>query len=178
MFYDIIIKKDGNCNMKLIELKCKNCGAILEVNEDEKNIKCKYCRAVFKLDDDVQHVQYDNMRESGYEFEKGRIQAQNEEKEKINERIRLNEQQKIEQEKKKKNLKWWIIGWIFCFPIPITILIWRSKWDRNRKIIVTAVMWVILILIGWANQTSTDKFSSEGATSLNNYGICRYIDIS
>ena len=64
--------------MKMIELKCKNCGAALEVEEEAKSVTCEYCHTTFLLDDEVQHIQHDNMYESGYEFEKGRIQAQNE----------------------------------------------------------------------------------------------------
>ena len=151
--------------MKLVELKCKNCGAILEVDEGVKDITCKYCRASFKLDDEVQHIQYDNMHESGYEFEKGRIQAQNEEKERINEEIRLENEEKIRQENKKKNLKWWIIGWILFFPIPLTILIWKSNWDKKRKIIITIVMWGILLLIGLFNNNETTNISNNSNVS-------------
>jgi len=140
--------------VKLVELKCKNCGAVLEVDENEKDITCKYCRASFKIDDEVQHVQYDNMQESGYEFEKGRIQAQNEEKEKLEEQKRLEEKERIKQEKKKKNLIWWILGWIFFFPIPLTVLIWKSNWDKRKKIIATAILWGVLILLGAFNNNS------------------------
>ena len=104
--------------MKLVEMKCKNCGANLKINPDSKDFTCNYCHSTFKLDDEVQHIQYDNMIESGYEFEKGRIKAQ---KEAIETAIN----QENEKLKKKKNLKWWIIGWIFFFPIPLTILIWK-----------------------------------------------------
>lgn len=64
--------------MKLVEMKCKNCGANLRVNSDVKETYCQFCSAKFKIDDEVQHVKYDNMEQSGYEFEKGRIRAQQE----------------------------------------------------------------------------------------------------
>ena len=60
--------------MKLIEMKCKNCGATLNVEENAEKIVCN---------NEVQHVQYDNMSNSGYEFEKGRIRAQREEQERL-----------------------------------------------------------------------------------------------
>jgi len=62
--------------MKLVEMKCKNCGSMLEIEEGTKQVTCKYCHTSFMIDDEVQHVQHDNMYESGYEFEKGRMQAQ------------------------------------------------------------------------------------------------------
>ena len=64
--------------MKLVELKCKNCGANLKVPENQTNITCEFCNTTFHLDDEVQHIQYDNMQQSGYEFEKGKIKAKEE----------------------------------------------------------------------------------------------------
>ena len=64
--------------MKLVELECQNCGAALKVEEGTNNVTCPYCKATYKLDDEVQHVKYDDMENSGYEFEKGRIKAQKE----------------------------------------------------------------------------------------------------
>ena len=61
--------------MKLVELKCKNCGSLLNVEEGTEEITCEYCHTKFALDDEAQHIKHDNMYESGYEFEKGRIKA-------------------------------------------------------------------------------------------------------
>ena len=64
--------------MKLVEMKCKNCGAVLEVEEGTKQIKCNYCGSNYQLDDEVTHIQYDNAQEAGYDFEKGRQKAASE----------------------------------------------------------------------------------------------------
>lgn len=64
--------------MKLLELECKNCGATLKIDENTENISCPYCKAIYKIDDEVKHIKYDDMENSGYEFEKGRIKAQEE----------------------------------------------------------------------------------------------------
>lgn len=64
--------------MKLVELRCKNCGSSLEVSENEKEIVCRYCNTTFRMDDEVQHVKYDDMEQAGYDFEKGKIRAQQE----------------------------------------------------------------------------------------------------
>ena len=87
--------------MKLVEMKCKNCGALLKVDSELKETYCQFCGAVFKIDDEVKHVQYDNMEQSGYEFEMGRIRAQ---------------QESIPKPKKKITV-WTIIAWIFLFPL-------------------------------------------------------------
>ena len=64
--------------MKLVELECQNCGAALKIEEGTDTVICPYCKASYKIDDEAQHIKYDDMENSGYEFEKGRIKAQKE----------------------------------------------------------------------------------------------------
>lgn len=60
--------------MRLVEMECENCGANLKVDEKNNTIHCPYCGATYKIDEEKK----ENMEDSGYEFEKGRIKAQNE----------------------------------------------------------------------------------------------------
>ncbi len=53
--------------MKIKEVKCKNCGASLKIDEQSKKAKCEYCKTEFLLED---------AEKDGYEFEKGRLKAQ------------------------------------------------------------------------------------------------------
>ncbi len=62
--------------MKLVELRCKNCGSGLQMNENDKEVTCKYCNTTFKFDDEIQHIKYDEMEQAGYDFEIGKIRAQ------------------------------------------------------------------------------------------------------
>ena len=141
--------------MKLVEMKCKNCGAKLKVNSEVKEANCQFCGAEFKIDDEVQHHKLDDAEQTGYELEKGKIRAREEAKQaKIDEQNAILQAQ-YEEEKRKKNLKWWIIGWIFFFPIPLTILIWKSKWDQKKKIIATVILWGVLLLIGALSPNDT-----------------------
>ena len=39
--------------MKLIELKCKNCNASLEIEDSATSVTCKYCHSTFLIDDEV-----------------------------------------------------------------------------------------------------------------------------
>ena len=64
--------------MKLLELKCKNCGAALKVKPDTADIHCDHCKANYKLDDEVQHIKYDDMEKAGYDYEKGKQKARQE----------------------------------------------------------------------------------------------------
>jgi len=58
--------------MELRELKCKNCGASLEVEADKKEVYCKFCNTKFAVE---------SAENTAYEEEKGRIRAQREEME-------------------------------------------------------------------------------------------------
>ena len=55
--------------MRLEEVKCKACGARLDVKDGDESVTCPYCNVTYKIQD---------MEDSGYEFEKGRIKAQRE----------------------------------------------------------------------------------------------------
>ena len=151
----------GDVQMKLIEMKCKNCGAKLKVNSDEKEAHCEFCGIDFKIDDEVQHIKYDDMEQSGYEFEKGKIRAREESKQKKIQEQNDMLQAQYKEEKRKKNLKWWIIGWIFCFPIPLTILIWKSNWDKSKKIIATIILWIVILIFGAISGAQSNEEKKE-----------------
>ena len=64
--------------------------------------------------------------------------------------------------KKKNNMIWWILGWIFFFPAPIMILIWRKKntWPVKTKLIVTVVFWIVVFILGGLNDSTSDTSSA------------------
>lgn len=140
--------------MKLVELKCKNCGATLKVDPESEEITCKYCQTTFKLDDEVKHVKFDNMEQNGYEFEKGRIRAQQESK-------NYSTSVSYSQPQKKNNRTLWLIlAWIFLLPFTATYFIAKSdKLDKKKKIIIIAIMWIVFLIIGWtsSSQEAQDK---------------------
>ena len=143
--------------MKLLEMKCKNCGALLKVEEDAKYIECQYCNTKYKLDDEVQHIKYDDMEKSGYEFEKGRIRAQQEQKRAHSNYNNLNN---VNNTSKKKNNKtfWLILAWIFLLPFTATYFIAKNnKLDKKKKIVIIAIMWVIFLVIAYANPSENIK---------------------
>lgn len=143
--------------MKLLEMKCKNCGALLKVEEDAKYIECQYCNTKYKLDDEVQHIKYDDMEKSGYEFEKGRIRAQQEQKRAQSNYNNLNN---VNNTPKKKDTKtfWLILAWIFLLPFTATYFIAQNnKLDKKKKIVIIAIMWVIFLVIAYANPSENIK---------------------
>ena len=143
--------------MKLLEMKCKNCGALLKVEEDAKYIECQYCNTKYKLDDEIQHIKYDDMEKSGYEVERGRIRAQQEQKRAQSNYNNLNN---VNNTSKKKNNKtfWLILAWIFLLPFTATYFIAKNnKLDKKKKIVIIAIMWVIFLVIAYANPSENIK---------------------
>lgn len=64
------------------------------------------------------------------------------------------------------NMKWWILGWIFFFPAPVMILIWRekSKLSFKAKLIITIVFWLVLIIFGVANKSDEQNTNNTEIT--------------
>lgn len=77
------------------------------------------------------------------------------------------------------NLLWWILGWLFFFPAPVMVLIWRkkNKWDIKIKIAVTVVFWLLIFLIG-ACSNSSDPSSQANAPAVENNIAVETADIS
>lgn len=136
--------------MKLVEMKCKNCGSVLKVEENTKKIKCQYCHSEYALDDEVQHIKYDDMEQAGYDFEKGKIRAR---KELEDSKHNITPEVKVKSNKK----TWLILAWIFLFPFMATYYIVKSeKLDKKKKIIIISVMWILFLIIG-ATSSATEN---------------------
>ena len=140
--------------MKLITLKCPNCGAQLNVDANKESVYCEHCGTRILIDDEINRLQIDNAEEAGYQFEKGRQRAQSE--------IHQNTQPS-----KKKRKTWlWVLGWIFIFPLPLTILLLRKKeMKAPLKYGIIAVAWILYLIIGLSgginSSTSQETVSAE-----------------
>lgn len=62
--------------MRLIDLKCPNCGAQLKIEEGMARAFCMHCGHQLIVDDERIRADSGSFRDAGYEFERGRIQAQ------------------------------------------------------------------------------------------------------
>ena len=67
--------------MKLKDVSCPSCGAALKVTTNAKVISCEYCNHNFVLEEETQQDRLNYAEKAGYEFEKGRMRAKREEKE-------------------------------------------------------------------------------------------------
>lgn len=149
--------------MKLVDTTCPYCGSALKIDPSNNNATCEYCGATLLIDDEVRHIQYDNAEEAGYQFEKGRQRAQNEARQNF---PGVNTQSPYQRKPEKKRKTWlWVLGWIFIFPLPLTILLLRKK-DMKPflKYGIIAVAWIVYLLIGLSGESdSSNKNSIEPA---------------
>lgn len=148
--------------MKIVSMVCPNCGASLQVDADQKNLTCSYCGNGLYVDDEVKHVQYDNAEETGYQFEKGRQRAQAEATRVQQQTFNMNSGKPP-----KKRKTWlWVLGWIFIFPVPLTILMLRNqKLSKPVKIGIIVAAWIVYLIIGLAGGGSGDNKDSSNANT-------------
>ena len=149
--------------MKIVDTTCKKCGANLHIDAGCKSAFCEYCGAQILIDDEVQHMQIDNAESAGYAFEKGRQRAQSEAQV-------MSAYTYLPAPKKKSKIVWWVLGWIFIFPIPLTIIIARNKKLKTGvKAGIIIAVWVLYLLIGIvggaANRTKEQAKTSFTQTS-------------
>ncbi len=148
--------------MKLIPLKCPNCGAQLTVDANKESVYCEHCGTRIMIDDEINRLQIDNAEEAGYQFEKGRQRAQSE--------VQQNTYSYQQPSKKKRKTWLWVLGWIFIFPLPLTIILLRKKGMKAPlKYGIIAAAWVLYLIIGLSggcgsstnNSTSRETLSTE-----------------
>ena len=61
--------------MRLIDAKCPNCGAVMQIDADRQKVFCTYCGNQLIVDDEITRLKLDNAEQAGYEFERGRQRA-------------------------------------------------------------------------------------------------------
>jgi len=148
--------------MKIVSMVCPNCGASLQVDADQKNLTCSYCGNGLYVDDEVKHVQYDNAEETGYQFEKGRQRAQAEATRVQQQTFNMN----FGKPPKKRKTWLWVLGWIFIFPVPLTILMLRNqKLSKPVKIGIIVAAWIVYLILGLAGGGSGDNKDSSNANT-------------
>ena len=148
--------------MKIVSMVCPNCGASLQVDADQKNLTCSYCGNGLYVDDEVKHVQYDNAEETGYQFEKGRQRAQAEATRVQQQTFNMN----FGKPPKKRKTWLWVLGWIFIFPVPLTILMLRNqKLSKPVKIGIIVSAWIVYLIIGLVGGGSGDNKDSSNANT-------------
>lgn len=123
--------------MAQVSLKCSQCNGDMTFDSNRKVFICKYCGNVESVDES-DNVQIQRIKSQAYkDVEMARQQTELQK-----------EQMYYDEERKKKNLVWWVLGWICFFPVPLTILIWRNKeMDKKTKGILTAAVWIGVLIV-------------------------------
>ncbi len=62
-------------------MTCPNCGANIIRKADSEVFCCEYCGSKLMVEDNSIHIKYDDPEAAGYEYEKGRQRAVNEQQE-------------------------------------------------------------------------------------------------
>ena len=113
--------------MEKINTTCENCGAAMTLSNDCKELVCEYCGTRVILEEEKE----DDAWRAGYDFEMGRQHA------------RADAVMMAQGEQKKKRRTWlWVLGWLFCPCIPLTVLIARSKkLSKAAKAVFLCIIW-------------------------------------
>lgn len=149
--------------MKTVGIKCPFCGGNLEFENGSKPVKCPFCDSQVFLEE----TENSSVR-AGYDFEKGRMKARRdaakERLEEEKEKVRAQQAADLariraawEEENRKKRRVFWIIGWILCFPVPLTVILVRSKMPKILKILIVATAWAIYIAMIASGMASGEK---------------------
>jgi predicted RNA-binding Zn-ribbon protein involved in translation (DUF1610 family) len=136
------------------ELQCEHCNGTMEYDNKKRMFVCPYCGSskIFAESDEVKLARMRN-QEKQIDLERQRLfyQQQN---------------MKKTEEKNKKFLILWIIGWICFFPIPLTILIVRNKnLDTKTKTLIIFAVWAFILLV----YIFTDKDELNQTRAERNY---------
>ena len=68
-------------------------------------------------------------------------------------------------EPKKRKTWLWVLGWIFIFPVPLTILMLRRKDMKPAiKYGIIAAAWIIYLIIGFGRNSSNNKPSTDNTS--------------
>ncbi|MDO5150913.1 MAG: zinc ribbon domain-containing protein [Oscillospiraceae bacterium] len=157
-------------------MKCPNCGA-----EIGRKKSCEFCGTQITLD--MQRTQEQLNREGCPKCHSTNIQFRRENQGEIRGKKSKQVVHKTigfckdcgytwfptgagQQEPKKNNLWLWVLGWIFIFPVPLTILMLRKKEMKSSlKYGIIAVAWIIYLIIGLTGNSSGKSGNSHTDTS-------------
>lgn len=187
----------NNNGTTLVPAQCTNCGGLLKVDPSQEAAVCQFCGTPFIVSKAVNNYNVQNntyqttvvnqakkgtvesildyaSQRKQQQLEEERLRAEEERRRAEEERKRAEEERirKEEQQKKKKTTALWILGWIFFFPIPLTIILMRQK-DMNPKVkygIIVGV-WVVFIILALAGggrdkeETPKETYSASATTA-------------
>jgi len=135
---------DSNRNTVLAS--CPYCGASQEIDPAQSVAVCRYCGGSSPVSDIIGKNRERCCQSPGPDGEPLQFFP------------RFNPSNSPEPPKpKKRHTFWWIVGWIFCFPIPLTILVARSrKLCGLVKAVIIAAAWIVYLVLGATYRPGTN----------------------
>lgn len=135
--------------MARITYTCPYCGAKFEADSSKESVKCPYCDSEVNLKGPAESSaiegRSDTSSKKPVDKPWGSFDPAKDTWAKAQEQFKNNANKKG-----KKYLGLWILGWIFCFPIPLTILLLRSKrLEPKVKYSLVAALWIVVLVIGF-----------------------------
>ncbi len=178
-------EQDFDNGAKFVPAKCTNCGGELTVDPSQENAVCEYCGASFIVSKAVQNY---NVTHNSYttnvvnDRRKGALEAvldyKNEQKERKY-RMANEARERREAEKKKRNhLILWILGWLFIFPVPLTILMLRNKTlDKRIRYGIIAAGWIVYLIFFFVHRSGSNEAVQTDSSLADTSSVTAAVDV-
>ena len=129
---------NNSTNRITISVICPHCGAQQEAENGQDAVICRYCGKPFSVRKGIDSYRERYNALPGPDGEPVPVFP------------RVNDPYYTEPKKpKKRHTFWWVMGWIFCFPIPLTILILRNrKLPAAARIAILVLGWIAYLALG------------------------------
>lgn len=134
-------------NLKVIDLTCPSCGATLDASSGSETITCEYCGTSFAVSGAARKAKVEQPAQAEVAYAAPSVEPT--------------------QTKRKTWL--WVLGWIFCFPIPLTILMLNSPRTKGinskARIAIVVVGWLLYLAIAFSGGGTSTSATNEGSST-------------
>ncbi len=125
--------------MKLMDMTCPHCGAKLQYTPGERTVKCEYCDSVMMIDSPVQEqprqAPQPPVNNPGY-YSRA-FYPEN------------NNVRNVNTSSGPKHIWLWVLGFMFMIPIPLTVIVAKSKLSKLVKGILITVIWALYLIFAY-----------------------------
>lgn len=144
---------------------CTNCGGELTVDPTQEATVCQYCGTPFVVSKAIQNYE---IKHTTYttnvvnDQRKGTVESVlnfvSERQDKKQQRIDEMNRRKEEKKRSRNRLILWVLGWLFIFPVPLTILMLRNKSLQNKvRFAIIGAGWAVYLVFMLVNGNSGDS---------------------
>jgi len=129
----------GNIRLNTTQINCLHCGAPLKVDQGRKIVRCEYCGATFTVPESADDAEKKYAPLPGLTGE-------------------------IPPPRKRRTLLW-VLGWIFIFPVPLTILMLRNRrLPKAARFAIIALGWAVYLLLSLGRTGTMEDRTTQTAS--------------